>query len=119
MKSNELRIGSWIEYLGKHIQCDINTIHAISQLVGDSAMYKPIVITTEILQKARFKKYTTDELQLEYRDDYWIVFNHNLECLLCYDLNQYVEAIHSHIKHLHQLQNLHFALSGEEITYTP
>lgn len=53
--SNELRNGNWINYIGKPIKVNIETIYAVSKCVGETAMYQPIQLTEEWLVKLGFE----------------------------------------------------------------
>ncbi len=110
MNVNELRIGNWVVHeptiddweeiqvkCGNIIQCEISP---------DS--FEPIQLTEEWLTKFGFEKlmgyYTSKESNIEF-----FLSNGNLYCEL------YGETIFN-IKYVHQLQNLHFILLGEELT---
>jgi hypothetical protein len=122
MKSNELRIGNWIDcgtYVNKGHWSKFERIKITSgSQLNVTDNLKPISITPEILEKAGFKK-----LQLMYEKVLEKGMNGNdklaidLEgiCLLIgYSYDEAV-TVQSKIKYLHQLQNLYFALTGEEL----
>jgi hypothetical protein len=124
INANELRIGNWIfnEMIGKNKQVDGDLLYAIDGLKnGVEQEYYYIPLTPEILEKAGYKKNKTtgnylnelsnddgifDAMLIE-EDKDWFTFVVNANS---YD-NYTVE-----IKYLHQLQNLYFALTGEELT---
>ena len=122
MNANELRIGNWVMVFPvKNPQqvCDVmfdsvNTECVFGQHYGE---VDPIPLTEEWLLKFGF-------ISNPYMDRYEIKlissgFFH-IECdktkgilqLWCEQLPQAI-----FIKHVHQLQNLYFALTGEELTY--
>ena len=114
MKANELRIGNWVAHEptiddweeiivrpGTIIQCEISP---------DSFM--PIPLTEEWCIKFGFQK------DLENT----IYKNINKHCFLCYDdnivllLEEENNWCITKVKYVHQLQNLYFALTKEELT---
>ncbi len=116
MKANELRIGNLItidsltDGSSNIVVCD--TFHLIEMNNTIKYQYNPIPLTEEWLIKFGFdykiksdyckwylwSKETQKGIEL-YEEDYGYIFNE--------DVN---------IKHVHQLQNLYFALTGEELT---
>jgi hypothetical protein len=111
MKANELRLGNWISFDGKQFKCkpfDIKNIYD-----GAKTKYEPIPLTEEWLLKFGFEK-----------DDVGWVINMNKETQLASGDEDSVWYIGSsiywgevpqNIKHVHTLQNLYFALTGEEL----
>ena len=112
MKANELRIGNWIlneKNQSIKVSWINNNIESISY---------PIPLTEEILSKCDFNmiddftEHSHIDLDLQHcitflKDENLII----IECDdCCYNINL------EHIKHLHQLQNLYFALTGQELT---
>jgi hypothetical protein len=79
-------------------------------------MFEPILLTKEWLLKLGFTKESeiseyfdgdyryACEYVLDYKNDV-LVFNNNMG------------SIYNHVKYVHQLQNLYFALTGEELEY--
>ena len=110
IKSNELRIGNWVSYLGAIVQLDR---HDLSDLFNPSIdMYEmdlePIELTEEILLKCgfEFSHITGDER---------VFSNKKINLLInAYD-NNIIKFNVFIIKHLHQLQNLYFALTNKEL----
>lgn len=125
MKTSELRIGNWVIYeattriitsIGEY-----DVLHYLANGKNKSDMYaspisqiSPIPLTPEILEKVGFEYdgiaynlrfYTNMDLTLvTYNEDgmhYWLKY--------------YYGPAMPHIRHLHQLQNLYFALTGEEL----
>jgi hypothetical protein len=114
MKANELRIGNWVNstYLGKYVRIDGNDLdgHDYDSEIG----LAPIPLTPEILEKAGFKWDANLQQYLNDKDTAGILINVDKGT----GSNFYVEFYYSflHIKHLHQLlQNLYFALTGDEL----
>ena len=114
IQANELRIGNWILWNmpGGSIQPIL-----VASIPLDDDNYSPIPLTTEILEKAGFEKdedYTTHEGKM------YVSFNlpdgTTIDKLGDNDFEYHVwDNYEKHIKYLHQLQNLYFALTGEEL----
>ena len=103
MKANELRIGNWVlNKNGRHIQIN-------RDMFGIVLILKSIPLTPEVLEKCGFEsnpyqdRYELKDLHFEY----------------CGVRNIIWSEKYPHIQYLHQLQNLHFALTGEELIYKP
>lgn len=131
MKANEFRIGNFVGTsfftVGKIISIqkdfvDVDSDGIISSKIIDEL--KPIKLTEDILLKCGFeKKESEGEIGLHF--EYFlkkyvsIVFNYGAFHLVnididCDDLWSYYN-IGTNITYLHQLQNLYFALNGEEL----
>jgi hypothetical protein len=107
MKANELRIGNYV-YLGT----EVYQIKTGSEIGYGENVFKPILLTEEWLLKFGFKR---DGRSLKLKNFGRFMFLEigisfypagNLNCLLKRDI----------IQRVHQLQNLYFALTGEELT---
>lgn len=114
MKSNELRIGNWYDENGTQRQVTPNIIEEI--WVSERKWVEPITLTEEWLvrfgfeETSRYGKYlefniNTDREQsfrlpiCKHSDkDYWYILRGSAK-----------------VKYIHQLQNLYFALTGEEL----
>ena len=113
MKANELRIGNWV-FNGRNAQVTPKQIEWFSEGVYDLL---PIELTEEWLLKFGFV--------WELDKSYSLTINENNGLFIWVDLNTLhpiAELIDSgdrvvvnHIKYIHQLQNLYFALTGEEL----
>lgn len=125
VKANELRVGNWVNIL-KTVPVLITGNHIQSISEGD-ADYKPIPLTPEILEKCGFRKYKDDSGGKVFKS-----FRYNNLCIeyrtkksrgmiVWHDSNDdYGITLPSiSIISLHQLQNLYYALTGEELIYTP
>ena len=126
MKTTELRIGNFISR--NDLGDDSERIEIIIEL-GKMALttgpinvmceydeIKPIPLTEEWLVKFGWGK---GEFDSEYIDNVSLkqevlVYNVNAK-MLCIETNRDIMEI-SHILYVHQLQNLFFALTGEELT---
>lgn len=125
MKANELRIGNLI--LNDRAVNTVKGIHTDSAYLKtrqcnfiDARMdlIKPIPLTTEWLEKLGWEYYngktegilTMDfgcKMDVDYKDGELLIKSH-------YE-GEYLYR-NTHVKYVHQLQNLYFALTGEELT---
>jgi hypothetical protein len=131
MKANELRIGNWVKpNLERERQIEsIHEDYGVNLLIytggygdcggvsyDDFESIKPIPLTPEILEKAGFDDVRLDDLRvIEYnrKDTVKISIEHFA------DMHIFIFCISgmkvTPVDHLHQLQNLYFALTGEEL----
>jgi hypothetical protein len=124
MKANELRIGNKVSFEGSIVT--VNTISDDEVTFSDYAsFYYPqiedisgIELTEEWLVRFGFSEY--DQMG----DNYFFAFekDDNFEFNLCLNFNDLQVSFYSlnwerafKIKSVHQLQNLYFALTGEEL----
>ncbi len=122
MKANELRIGNYVEYRDERNKvCAILRNHIkIEGLKGSLSLsdVKPIQLTEEWMLKLGFEKeFFIDDLPI------YLEKKARLETLL---LDEYLYVNKRmpeepwttlrKIKYVHELQNLYFALTGEELT---
>jgi hypothetical protein len=112
MKANELRIGNFVSIDGVLKPIKVFIIDTTETSVNTK--YKPIPLTEEWLLKFGFvynidsyyKRHTESETN----------FDWDIETgLYIIDDNGLVLKDISHIEYVHQLQNLYFALTGEEL----
>ena len=115
----ELRIGNWVEAVAsENYHCYVRPF-MIETIFNDPNCANPIILTPDILVKCGFKKengtpFHTIQLPLNIcglsinpnNGMVWLKKNDNL-----------MNPIGG--KFLHQLQNLYFILSGEELQYAP
>lgn len=132
----ELRIGNWVQR-PESVRIDILDDGKIYWLVdslmirdceyyNDNWAFEPIPLTPEILEKCGFKKnseYFTNHLtdgDIESVTGailYIQMYSNNIfEFVTCSDT---YNGHSIQIKYLHQLQNLYFSLTGEELTFKP
>lgn len=136
IQAKELRIGNWVAFTGGKITRNCKVIQVTKkavlledighhlQLLFDSkdAPPQPIPLTPEILKKAGLKRYTDTtgielnktwrkrKFGLEYRE------KPDAFTLIWYDADDdYGNATTIWVHYVHQLQNLYFALTGEEL----
>ena len=109
MDAKELRIGNNIEYCG-------TDFIVISEMIGlaeeDNNIFEPIPLTEEWLFKFGF--------QIDDKDECYIYDTVHLVSLYKGINGGYQRIINGYndgveLNHVHQLQNLYFALTGEEL----
>ena len=130
--ANELRMGNWVKSNNPHdgrfvkfkyFHEDLHVAFFYKEAIG--AFTKDIVgipLTPEILEKCGFVKPTKNDnhggLLVSIGNDVSI----RLKPLISgdgYYWDNFNGAYKVIIKHLHQLQNIYFALTNEELNYTP
>tara|TARA_R110000822_G_C14906902_1_gene449700 strand:+ start:131 stop:493 length:363 start_codon:yes stop_codon:yes gene_type:complete len=116
MKATELRIGNWVEIQGlqsKVILVDVEECICENEYCEDFENNKitqnlqPIPLTKEWLEKFGFEN---NSMNLDEEG-----FLH-LDISFLGGVNVYINDMeYPHINYVHQLQNLYFALTGEEL----
>jgi hypothetical protein len=105
MEQSELRIGNFYSQFGNITQVDWSTLKELEDGPIDQIWCKPIPLTEEWLLKFGFKN---NRLGL-------------FDCIkVVEDIGFHIYFIQRHLKevqYVHQLQNLYFALVGEELTF--
>jgi hypothetical protein len=126
MKATELRIGNWVEIQGlesKIISVDTEGCICENEYCEDfennniTQNLQPIPLTEEWLERFGCKKQTSSAKGIGEFDWYELPNGMDLVWVLsskCWVRIETVESVT--IKHVHQLQNLYFALTGEELT---
>ena len=113
MKVTELRINNWVQF--KHTETPVRVI------LGDFVMareykderlddYEPIPLTEEWLVKFGFEKHGDWYCKPNYFEDLNVSLVHRKTTHGSAD-----EITVKHPEHIHSLQNLYFALTGEEL----
>jgi hypothetical protein len=121
MKANELRIGNYVQLEGLKKPIQVSIIDTTETSTKTKA--KPIPVTEEWLLK--FDMVLTDgfsnsrKLYLNnYENDISkITYSHKEGLLRLSNGDTKGTLLIPHIKYVHQLQNLYFALTGEELTF--
>lgn len=123
MEAKELRIGNYVYALDEDfnesfLKVDLNDICNIE---CDPDMFNPVPLTEEILLKCGFE-YKKGILRIDISQDTYLKGNLNnfeFHMAICEKLEFCDEVTDivslKPIKHLHQLQNLYFALTGKEL----
>lgn len=119
IKANEVRIGNWVEdiapYDKQYLQIRWENIGKISE---NGYKYRPIPLTPEILEACGFVNKPNETFNLSYEltiDGFASTFR-----TWQYRGEWYIEPMgydtgNISIEYLHQLQNLYFALTGQEL----
>lgn len=103
MKANELRIGNLVSINKRTTTMDVKTFHAV--IHGFSGYDpEPIVLTEKWVLKLGFEQdvkfFKHENFEVERQDGFFWYRT----------INDYLE-----VTYVHQLQNLYFALTGEEL----
>ena len=109
INAKELRLGNWVNAFKTTYIIDSNDFQYVD---SDTYLmpYDPIPLTEDILLKCGFVKsiYTNRDVY-SYENFIVSIFKNRIE----FGINSKRQLVT--IKHLHQLQNLYFALTGEEL----
>lgn len=124
MEAKELRIGNWVEDLfnkrnPEKTQVDLDLFQAINNFIRSGQPYplKPIPLTEEWLEKFGFQYDYEGNLFLEpIHDDAEANFYFHWEVDELVLRDSFEDVFMSRLNYVHQLQNLYFALCGEELT---
>lgn len=125
MKASELRIGNLITFKNRdssdtEMFVEVGDLFRIEQ---DENGYNPIKLTEEWLLKFGFEKQFKN-MPIG-RKSYSLILYHNHFCFISYEDDFFVRLYSStsdfsiEIKYVHQLQNLYFALTNEELILKP
>jgi hypothetical protein len=111
MEAKELRVGNIVRYADS-VYLDGGKVTEVGDIIQyETDYYQPIPLTEEWLLNFGFEK----ELDLFYRKN-----KSSMIEIIFFD-NGFLVANQSfclnHIKHVHQLQNLYFALTGTELEH--
>lgn len=111
IKNNEVRVGNWVkegDWSSDSIFVQLDSIEPIiGEYEWDENLFNPIPLTPEILEKCGFEtigKPPFYSMRLPVN---------GLDELCWYSQDGFIRYLG--IKHLHQLQNLYFALTGNEL----
>lgn len=122
IQANELRIGNWVVYNHPkkpyNIQMDLDHL---CRVAIEQANYEPIPLTPELLEKYGFVKINgggiaawqikiSKDASIEWHDDNSVLIGD-------YFGEGYNPFAIENISTLHQLQNLYYALTGEELLF--
>jgi hypothetical protein len=106
MKANEIRLGNYVyDTLGKVKQIDLEAITYISKEPLNQV--QPITLTDKWLLKFGFEKYFVN---------WYRVNNFYIRKIGDEFETEIGECLYKTIDYVHQLQNLYFALTNEELT---
>jgi hypothetical protein len=119
LKASDLRVGNWVELKNSgFIKIDIDNI---GDVVSNLAIFKPIELTPELLEKAGFEYHSQErkyEIAIEYHKKIGDRFGH-IEKWTIGSKSEYKMSVGDHrfvtLKYVHQLQNLYYVLTGQEL----
>lgn len=114
MKETELRVGNYVldSYNGKITRVNWQEIKWIQELTD---RYIPIELTEEILLKSGFElKGIIFRINNGFTNQFDVNYSLSRN-IYYYDSSKYGIYNEVELKYLHQLQNLYFALTGEEL----
>lgn len=123
MKVTELRIGNWANYSQSFTPVDFtilkigaisgieNVVRCVEDNIYSIDTIYPIPLTAEILEMAGFEYDGATTLSKDNSPLYFKILNGKGSAFV-QKLNQPHEV---HCEYVHQLQNLYFALTGEEL----
>jgi hypothetical protein len=112
IQANELRIGNWVLVNGKPV-----TIQILNGNLTPHKELEPIPLTLEILEKANLIN-ITDSSCFTNKDNSVTVFKGSQGYYVCWEdagRESSISIIGKPFHYVHQLQNLYFALTGEEL----
>ena len=137
IKANELRIGSWVQFKDPCVVRGIpDTLYGtVNMLYGnvisvhcesngtfyDSSAIKvdlqPIILTEELLLKCGFRKLKLEGYDVHFKYTHPKLHS-SITAIYNADFSMKLDDVARGIKSLHQLQNLCFALTGQELEIT-
>ncbi len=110
MNASELRIGNYYNQFGNTEKVSWSTLKTLEESTTEQLWCKPIPLTEEWLLKFGFEKKGVNRTR-------WIFWKIDLvedeKGIYSFDESR----IYIDINYVHQLQNLYFALTGEELTF--
>lgn len=113
IKANEIRLGNWLfDPDGKEKQVDYSDLVSLSIT---TLHFNPIHLTREMLERCGFKADLPDFAN-------WIILEMPIANLVFDGKEIFIDDAGDslpfpHIKYVHQLQNLYYALTGEELEF--
>jgi len=121
INKNELRLGNLFEDLTVEFAQGVKVVKSITEThVNNSPicnLVKPIPLTEEWLLKFGFEKQIADDIN--YHFDWWEKGEFNEGFVWQHDKGFCFNFGYGHdLDYVHTLQNLYFALTGEELTIT-
>ena len=131
MKANELRIGNWVKIPDKPEEIIIPCIEAKVQGIGlfgnieflNTPQKKGVVwsvksITGILLTEQWLKEFGFGKVRFNYEKEWLLLHKHMKRGTFDFLINEpHSNKLHiTQLINVHQLQNLYFALTGEELT---
>lgn len=127
MKANELRIGNYVNigYDCKVVRIDefgatLNTYNGVKDMIYfHQTNIRPIPLTEEWLVNFGFGLDTSFGYKLFDLNQLYLSMTKDKQGWCCTLDPEEMASYIREIKHVHQLQNLYYALTGEELTIKP
>lgn len=117
MKIEDLRIGNWIHYCNVgYKQVDLFDLKCILEGEDREYIYAPIKINEDIFLKCGFVIDKIHNCIIIYQKESGPEIIYDLDENALFFVGKTSAEDLTHIKYLHQLQNLIHALTGEELT---
>jgi len=123
IKANEFRIGNWAYSKTYATNIQFKSFFGLCNAETNPELYNPIPLTAEILEKCGFEKcglLNSKRQCIKWENDFFYIYcdgeNFNWEQVRD-EFGSMIEGVE--LKYLHQLQNLFFAITNEEINFTP
>lgn len=116
LKANELRIGNLIYQWRTDIPFEVG-IDDLKIIQSGESKARPIPLTEEWLLKFGFEKNFENLIEILINKNQSLHFDKTDNCMSLYiPINhEFIYLVFKHIKYIHELQNLFFALTGEEL----
>lgn len=118
IKASELRIGNWVNLRGDNMQVDGGDIYDLqdSENLDD---WNPVPITPEILEQCGFER-NGERYKIFCTENHWLELHLKTGLAsFCFGFSKNKKddsvLIGNRFEFIHQLQNLYFALTGEEL----
>jgi hypothetical protein len=116
MEAKDLRIGNYIDYETEREIVTMQTTYEYIRLIHNgNKNFKPIPLTEEWLLKFGFEEYEFEDEVFGYvLNDFGYINEYQFRIRIFIDFEGII--IPKAIKTVHELQNLYFALTNEELT---
>jgi hypothetical protein len=128
IKETDLRLGNWVILRGEYRKVDAGMLYNLQAFY-----FQPIPLSPEVLTACGFEKKYLDRKKVDegcyYEKEVCSkYYGENYYCDLTFitgDKNGFLEVCllpveqSVRVRYLHELQNLFYCLTGEELNYTP
>ena len=109
MKVQDLRVGNLV-YRNNNIEVELHIEH-LRRINNGSKVFKPIPLTEQRLIEFGFEKREDGDYNLFKQSEVDIVLKEDFSSWTCDGINFSV----NYIEYVHQLQNLYYSLTGNEL----
>jgi hypothetical protein len=116
IKETDLRLGNWVILRGEYRKVDAGMLYNLQAFY-----FQPIPLSPEVLTACGFEN---GEIFVGYHrykvENFWTVCQGKFDGIYSITILDHLPfMLPARIKHLHELQNLIYCLTGEELNYTP